>query len=319
MRRLLSLAVAASALPSLSAADDLSAPIATRNHRAVSLAFLRFSPSEGVSPSGTRTASFSWSQANDFRREGAEVEDDYEITRVSLVYTQGLPGYSLRVEVPVVARHGGFLDPLIDGWHQAVLGWTDPERDGTPFGRTVLRVPGSLERGSSTGLGDVSVEAAKSIGRVTARLGLKLPTGNAGDLLGSGGIDVGIAVERRLRLSSKWAAYGMAGLVRQGDGRAIRREREWVDQASIALIHTPNSKDAWIAQWQSEASAQRSFVPGSDAPHRLVTLGYRRRLSSNQMIEGYFSEDRDVVNRAIPEIANVGPDFTAGVRWQIRL
>src|SRR5687767_11209260 len=123
-------------------------PVQTRNHRALSLPFLRIEPSFGVLERGRRSWSLGYTNANDIRREprsgAATVEEDQETSRVAFRYREGIgDATEWWVDVPFLSRGGGFLDPIIDGWHQNVLGWSDQLRNTTPFGRSVVSVAGS--------------------------------------------------------------------------------------------------------------------------------------------------------------------------------
>jgi hypothetical protein len=228
-------------------------------------------------------------------------------------------GWELAVEAPYVSRGGGFQDPIIDWWHANVLHWNDSLRDTTRFGRSVIHVPGSNFDGSADGLGDVSVFASRPLGKgFVGSVGLKLPTGNAGALLGSGGFDAGAYLQGRFPLGKGFALHAQAGLVWQGKASELSDARTLVHQEGLAIVWQRNTRDAWIAQWQGESSALQSDVPGSDATHRLLTFGYKRKLSNTQMLELFFSEDRDVFEGNFPEGANVGPDFTMGIRLGFR-
>lgn len=298
-----------------------------RNHRALSLPFLRFAPSffPGVTGSPRRGVEVSWTVANDIRRIPANgpvvMEEDHETSRFAVTYRHPLSQRDeLGVEAVVLSRGGGFLDPIIDGWHKNVLGWSDPVRDSTPFGRSVVKVPGSGTFGSASGLGDTTVSLRRNLNeRLSAEVAVKLPTGDASNLLGSGGVDAGISASTWIPLNSRWRVHLQAGLVVQGRATKLDNARGLVDQESVALVYVPNSKDVWSAQWQSEASALNTGIAASDAAHRILTFGYRRRISSDQTIEGYFTEDRDVFRGRFPEGANIGPDFAAGVRWTTKL
>jgi len=297
-------------------------PISTRNHRAASLAFLRFEPRGSLTPDGQKMIAVSFVTANDFRyltsSEGT-VEEDYEVERLGLMYRAGLPGkFEWSIEAPLLSRGGGFQDPIIDWWHANILHWSDARRDSTRFGRSTVSLPGSDRFGSAAGLGDITGFLSKSCGRWIGTVGLKLPTGDASKLLGSGNIDLGLAIEGSFSIARKLTLYGQVGGVFQGDAKRLSGTRNFVHQEALSLLWQPNGREAWIAQWQGEASALATGVPGSDATHRLLTFGYQRKLSERQRLDLYFSEDRDVFNGKIPEGANVGPDFTMGVRITYR-
>lgn len=313
VRALLLCAIAAGA-PTAWSSD--AQPIATRNHRPMSLIFLRM-PFAGE-PLGVkeRRLELDLTLANDFRRR-LEVDEDSEVDRLGVTYRWGL-GRSREVWVDgaLLSRSGGFLDPIIDAWHRAVLGWSDRARITTERGRSVVALEGEYSFGSATGVGDVTVGITQRLGpRFAVSAAVKLPTGDAGRLLGSGAVDAGVSVEGWTPLGRGWSLYGQIGLIAQGNATRVSGSRSLVDQEAMALVWAKNSKDTWIAQWQSERSPTVTGVSAVDATHRLITFGYRRKLSEYATLELFFSEDRDLFNGRFPEGANIGPDFTAGARY----
>lgn len=245
--------------------------------------------------------------------------EDQETERLSIKFREGLGrGLEWSVEVPYLSRGGGFQDPIIDWWHANVLHWSDGLRDHTPFGRSRVTLPGA-SFGSASGLGDISGFIAKDLGRgLSLTAGIKLPTGDADKLLGSGGADIGLYAQKRWSLGRRFSVYAQLGGVAQGKAKELDGTRGFVHQEGFGIVWQPNSRDAWIAQWQGEASALQTGIPESDATHRLITFGYKRKLSSRQVLDLYFSEDKDLFNNSFPEGASVGPDFTMGARINIR-
>lgn len=305
----------------VSQAQDLG-PIRTRNHRAPSLAFLRFDLSPNVLAFGKKSFEIGLVSTNDFRiadSGGHHIFEDQETERLSLLYREGLArGWEWSVEVPVLSRGGGFQDPIIDWWHANIIHRTIPGRDTTPFGGSQVNIDGQTF-GSSTGIGDISGFISKDLGRgLIASVALKAPTGNADRLLGSGNLDAGLNLQKRWQLARKISLYGQLGAVFQGKAKKLESARGIVHQEGVAIVWQPNSRDAWIAQWQGESSALQTGIPTSDATHRLLTFGYKRRLSASQTIDMYFSEDGDIFNRDLPELANIGPDFTMGIRLNLK-
>ncbi len=298
-------------------------PISTRNHRAISLPFLRFEPRSNLLSHGEREWNLSWTTANDFRMlaEGSRLtEEDYEIQRFALHYRERLRNdLEWSIEIPWLSRGAGFQDPIIDWWHANVLHWSDPLRNSRPFGKTYIRLPNESFEDSADGLGDISVVLSHALGkRWIGSVGLKLPTGNPSALLGSGAIDAGIYVQGRVPIYRKLTLHGQLGIIFQGEAKKLSNSRDLVHQEGLSLVWQQNSRDAWVAQWQGEASAIRSDVSGSDSTHRLLTFGYKRRLSTSQQLDVFFSEDRDVFSGNFPEGANIGPDFTMGIRLGFR-
>jgi len=260
--------------------------------------------------------------ANDFRQASSLaglVKEDEETERFAFRYGEGLRnGYQWNVEVPFLFRGGGFQDPIIDWWHANVLHWSDSLRDSTPFGHSQVDVPGS-SFGSAGGLGDISGSITKVFSHgLAVTAGLKLPTGSSSDLLGSGNFDAGVYVQKPWPIMRRVTLHAQLGLIAQGKAKDLDSARGLVHQEGFAIVWQPNGRDAWIAQWQGESSAVVTGVPESDATHRLITFGYKRRLSRKQMLDLYFSEDRDLFSNSFPEGANIGPDFTMGVRLNFK-
>jgi hypothetical protein len=308
----------------LSVAAQDAGPLQIRNHRSLSLPFLRLLPEFGVPARGDRLWSVSWVVANDIKDysdpSAPPMREDQETLRVALRYEEGLgKARAWWVEVPFVARGGGFLDPIIDWWHAHVLGWSDPLRNNTPFGRSTVEIPGAGVFGSAGGLGDISGGMDISLGGGwQASCAVKLPTGAAEKLIGSGAPDGALGVSGMHRLGAKWWWYVQGALVLQGKATRLPRSRDLVHQEALAFIYVPNSKDRWVAQWQGEASATCTGQPGSDATHRVVSIGYRRKIAADQTLEAFFTEDRDVLP-GMPILVSVGPDFTIGMIWRRRL
>ncbi len=300
---------------SLAQADG---PIQTRNGRSFSLLFLRFAPSAQVLETNQNEFSAGWLCANDYRSYFGVLEDQ-ETSRFELSYRKGLKdGWEMQVEVPYLIRSGGFLDPIIDWWHKSILGLEPPGRSSVPFGHCLVSLPGYTFH-SANGLGDTTVRLAKKLGpNAVGAVGIKAPTGNDGGLLGSGAFDIGASVTGNYAIGMRLKAYAQLAYVVQGKATAVPGTRSNILQESLALEWNRNSRDSWILQWQGEDSAIRTGNPVSDSQHRILSLGYRRKLTPNRWIELHFSEDGDFLDYNVPAIANVGPDFTIGARYIVR-
>lgn len=141
----------------------------------------------------------------------------------------------LGVDVPLVAHTDGYLDNLIEGWHGA-FGISNAKRRGPSnqlhfqyerAGATVFEL-----RSPAAGIGDVQLSAAIALKRASAgdgrtlalRSSLKLPTGDAGKLLGSGAADFALGLYASDTLSLFERAFGLsgfAGAVLLGDGDVL--------------------------------------------------------------------------------------------------
>lgn len=278
---------------------------------------MRFAPKDQILEEGKREYSFGFTSANDIRSLPGLTEDA-ETERISLKYRKGLPqNRELGIEIPVLVRSGGFMDPIIEWWHEHVVGLNYYRKD-VPYGRSEIIYPGSSRFGSAGGIGDVSFNLSQKLDKEWIfTLGAKLPTGNAKQLLGSGAIDAGVSLYYRRQFAPSWVVYGQAGIIAQGRATKLSGTRGLVDQESLTLGYRANSRDGYTVQWQSERSALSMGIGGSDATHRLLSFGYERKLGENRSLQAYFSEDGDFLSIS-PEVSNIGPDFTFGLSYRVR-
>jgi hypothetical protein len=294
-------------------------PIQTRNHRSLSLAFLRFSPDEQIPKPGSSFFDLSYTNANEFRRIGRatpfDVEEDAETSRFTARYRKGLKGRrAWGVEIPLVSRGGGFMDQIIDWYHQGVL-HEHMERHGVPFARSTISGPG-YTFGSGGGIGDITLCFSQDIASgLIASAGLKLPTGDSGHLLGSGNADGGLSLYKQWNAGRHLSLHAQLGAVFQGPARHLPGTRPLVDQEALALVYKKNSRDAWVVQLQGESSALKLGIHASDQHHQAFTVGYQRKARPGQLLELFFTEDRDFLYGFTG--ATVAPDFTMGIRLSV--
>ncbi len=300
----------------LAVPGSASGQLAVRNHRSASLAFLRFTPRSHTLEINESRTSYSFVMANEFRRIGP-IDEDAETWRLGLEYGRGLrDGNEWWVELPVMSRSGGVLDPVIDWWHSYVLGDPNPVRDATAQGRSHIEFPGSSAFGSAVGVGDLTVGVARQIDRrLVGRVGVKLPTGNPSMLTGSGGIDVGGAVDVHVPVSFGVALDLNGAYVLQGRAPRLGNARRGVYSSAVAATWSPNGRDSWTLQWNAEQSPTKTGDPMLDGDHRVVSFGLTRNTGRDSFLQVYFSEDGDFRWFRFPGGATVGPDFTIGVRF----
>jgi hypothetical protein len=264
--------------------------------------------------------SLTFEAANDIRLAslGARtVREDYEIDRLVARYRFGIrEGTDLTVELPLVSRNGGFLDGFIDFWHQSALGIKNNIRTGLPYGRSFIDLPGHARFGSAAGIGDLTISLAQTLNpRLMGIVALKLPTGSAKNLLGSGAADLGGALQWKVPMDRRWDFYVQGGLVFQGESSTLPEARKTALQGALTLAYRADSRNTYLGQWQAEPSSIVTGVPGSDTSHRMVSLAWRRKLSEGRYFEAFMLEDGDFLQYRIPEFANIAPDLTLGVRW----
>lgn len=146
----------------------------------------------------------------------------------------------LGIDVPLVKHSAGVLDEMIAGWHD-IFGMSNSKRDGVDNELNYFYSNnGSVEKQlskSTSGIGDVQLSAAVPIVEggagdsryVTLRLSVKLPTGDADDLHGSGATDaaLGLYAQDSGRFLGRDIGFlGFAGILALGDGDILPGKQE---------------------------------------------------------------------------------------------
>ena len=168
-------------------------------------------------------------------RPGGSLELDGEIYRFEIAYDRVVgQALELGVRVPVIHQTGGWMDGLLTDWHDLL---------GVPNGKRDEQVPDSLQlyfddgqgqrflqEEGGTGLGDLRFSARyrvtppSSERALAVHAGLKLPTGDADALRGSGAFDASLGLGlsdpvtlRRLRTTLS----ANAGVLFLGDSEVL--------------------------------------------------------------------------------------------------
>jgi hypothetical protein len=192
-------------------------------------------------------ADFNWASTSLAQRAGTErLIVDAEIREMRVTIGRSWPsGFAAQLEIPYRYTGGGVLDSAIDSWHDAfglpegarALMPQDRIRIAYARGGTVL-----LDmRSSADGLGDVSLDVGRSLysqtpGAAAVWFSIKLPSGDADHLTGSGATDVSLAIAGERRLGEHWSAYGQAGVTRLGRGERFADQQQDVAWSGLAGI-----------------------------------------------------------------------------------
>ncbi|MCU7916219.1 MAG: DUF3187 family protein [Candidatus Thiodiazotropha sp. (ex Gloverina cf. vestifex)] len=128
---------------------------------------------------------------------------DGETYRAVLIWKRGLGhGWQIGAELPLISHQNGVMDNFIEGWHD-LFGLSNSDREPGPKNRLLFR----YERAGSTafemtdgtsGVGDIRFLASKALSQssagnlLTIHASLKLPTGDADRLQGSGAVDLAV-------------------------------------------------------------------------------------------------------------------------------
>ncbi|KGE02803.1 DUF3187 family protein [Pseudohaliea rubra] len=248
---------------------------------------------------------------------------DGETARLALGMRRGLAGgWEASAVLPLLRHSGGFLDSAIEGWHD-VFSLPNGDRDQYPQDR--LRFQYRPESGgvaladTVSGIGDLQLGIARQLGeRFALRGQLKLPSGDTGDLTGSGGTDAALSLHFSSNGNDAGATAGRrlyahlsGGVLFGEDGKLLPEARErWLAFGSATLgwrasehWHLKVQVDGHSAAWDSPREALGD-------PSAQLVVGATGQLGKHWLVDLAFSED--IVVERSPDIV-----FHLGLRWQM--
>ncbi|NPV04657.1 MAG: DUF3187 family protein [Syntrophaceae bacterium] len=193
-----------------------------------------------VLPEGQRELALALDLANHFIDVSARREQlvlDGETVRLSLAGRMGIGARTeIGFELPWIRQGGGFLDGFIESYHRT-FGFPQGGRDKAPGGRILFQYQrNGVNRvyvgRSGSGIGDVRLgggvqliaDGGENPRALALRASLKLPTGNSGDLHGSGSTDLALwlAASRGWKAGGgHWGLFGGAGVMGMTDGDVL--------------------------------------------------------------------------------------------------
>lgn len=262
---------------------------------------------------------------------GAVVEEDFETQRLKFSWRHGLGSqWEAGAGSNITARNGGILDAPIELYHNLVGLGGDAEdnptgRDNIDRGRSRFFYSDAngngIDVGSAFGLGDTTVWIKRqlSAGRFASALRLagKIPTGNDSKILGSGGFDIGVAMDGRYRFAERWALFGCVGASKYGSSDLPgARSNGW--QAGLGLEWRVGHRDSVVAQLDGASRAVTTGNAFADRTPVIASVGYKRRLNENRSFWASFSENGDYTNFNAPVLGNIGPDLTISMGYEWR-
>jgi hypothetical protein len=317
--------------------DAYGGPIDLRNQRAYDLLFFTFAPEDGTSiAKGHNYVSADLAIANDMMvpasTNGEQVTEDFETQRLTVTAARGL-GHGLQAgfTVPAEARDGGILDGLIEAYH-GLLGVdhtvdVQDGRDSYPEYRSILKDVNSqgqtvVDQGSAFGLGDVSFELKQAVATTrhlsaAVRLGIKLPTGERNDLIGSGSVDGGIDFDFDYQVSSHFIAFGDVGEVWMGKDTKLPNQAKQNTLTMWGFAYRLSRRDSLIAQTDGSDVVYHTGNAHVDTKEETGTLAFRRSYAHGRNWTIGVSENGDIFDYSAPYLAGIGPDFTVytGLSW----
>jgi hypothetical protein len=182
--------------------------------------------------------------------ESEQLTLDGDTYRVALTWRQGLgEGWEWGFELPYLSHREGGLDKLIQKWHN-LFGLSNSARDDWPRNRLRYHYVEDGEtrvliQKNQSGIGDIQLHVARDLplaspGRkLSWHASLKLPTGDAQGLLGSGGTDLALWLsgsQRALLNHDMVGGFGQAGLLFTSKSDVLAdRQRHVVGFATLGL------------------------------------------------------------------------------------
>lgn len=237
------------------ARENLPAPLSISNQNPFIQIFgLPATQTARLLPPGGSAAGVTFDLANNStinKQAGVdEITLDGESYRLSLSLRRTMSnGIELGAELPLVGHHGGVMDNFIEGWHDT-FGLTNSQRNQSPSNtlKYEYRHNGVVVMGfseSNNGVGDLRLFAARELYHtpeeaLSLHATLKLPTGDADQLHGSGAADLALsAAHMKERWLSRWRLSTLlnGGVLLLGESdRFSERQRNAVLFGSTGII-----------------------------------------------------------------------------------
>ena len=146
----------------------------------------------------------------------AEVAMKFETIRAGLFLRYGLTDrLELGAEIPGYHRYRGFMEGAIIGVERGTTGVAPPRKAlrETGYAFNISNRSRTLFQGNegATGLGDISfygkyqiLKESSSLPALSVRVGVKAPTGDTGEVFGSGHPDAGIGLALDKKFADNW-------------------------------------------------------------------------------------------------------------------
>ena len=231
-------------------------------------------------------------------------------------------------EVTAVAHRGGVFDGFIENWHDT-FGLIQGDRDSAPRDRLALfhanggRTHVDIDRDVSS-LGDVSLGVGYSLPRwplpndgLAIRTRVKLPTGDANSLAGSGGFAASVWAETSGALpgsadSRTWLyAAALGALAGEAPASYSSTGGRFIVFGRFGVTWRPLTRLSLTAQLDAHSSPYSAsrVAPLAD-PSVMIGLGGTLRLTERTTLEIAVTED-DGIHRATPDIG-----LHVAIRWR---
>lgn len=304
----------------------LRGPIPTRTQEPIKLTYLGFRPrSARTQAEGKLALSVISQYSNTFENGYSTTESvviDGEFWRNSAVARYGLsPSNDIEIEIPIMYATSGFLDPLIEYYHQ-IFGFPNGGRDErAQYTYEVSVFTNGKEaynlEGNRVGLGDIPVIFTQQLlegdgdrPSLAVRFGIEFPTGSEPAGFGNGKFDVGGGVLAQHSFG-RWTITGAVDYVYAGNAASfaaagvepapqfdgqIGVEYPWSDDTSLLgglVLDSPVTRDIQLKE--------------IDNPILSLDLGVAWDIAARSQLFLGLTEDL---------ISQSGPDISFNLIWK---
>lgn len=226
--------------------------------------------------------------------------------------------WALQLQVPWRYVGAGTLDSFIDSWHD-FFGLSEGMRPVLPhdqFRIAYLRDDVLLldMQSSTEGIGDIAADIGYEwlSGERTAVvtwLSVKLPTGDANKLTGSGAADITFTIAGEHRFG-RWSLFGQAAMTRLGDGDILGAQQRSIAWSGLAGVDF----NVWRGlDLKMQLDAHSAVFDDTSLDYlgeaAILTVGGSYRFDSGWQVDLGVSED--VFVDASPDVV-----FVLGVSWE---
>jgi hypothetical protein len=201
--------------------------------------------------------------------------------------------------IPYVMQRRGVFDNFIEDWHDT-FGLSNRKR--TVFENRQLNFSYNGDDASqqlsepTEGLGDVRLTLGYPVygdeqadRRIVLRAGLKLPSGDAARLTGSGGTDLALqldATDAAALAGWNTALFWSAGVLRLGSGEVLEAiRRDYVVLGTVALARPLTERVALKLQLDGHSSFYDSGLAGLGSSAVQLTVGGQIDLSGSSSLD----------------------------------
>jgi hypothetical protein len=259
-----------------------------------------------------------------FRNPRWDLLIDMEVLVADLSLVYGFSEkFALRLDLPLISMQDGFLDGFLQNYHD-FLGVSNYDREERPKNHFAYRAvkdgklwiqgdAAAFQLGEARFSTQFSLPSLIIAGHPLSSsflATLKIPTGDAGNGLGSERFDVGFFLPIHWK-GSRWSAHVMPGAIWIDDPETLGAQVSARNSISLlaGTAYEYNDKWRWLAQLNYYTSPfEKTGLDELDDGALELTFGFQRALSSSLYWEFAFGED---LTLAVPDF-----NIRLGMTWR---